>query len=64
MQNQAAELARERARASGLKGRLMASEDSNSRAASAYSGNTLAVLNVAKQTAELSRNRQKAGTGQ
>ena len=33
------------ARASGLKGRLMASEGSNARAASAYSGNTLAVLN-------------------
>ena len=61
VQNQAAELARERSRAAGLKGRLMASEGSNARAAGAYSGNTLAVLNVAKQTAELSRNRQKLG---
>jgi uncharacterized repeat protein (TIGR01451 family) len=61
VQNQAAELARERSRASGLKGRLMPSEGSNSRAASAYSGNNLAVLTVAKQTAELSRNRQKVG---
>ena len=61
VQNQAAELARERARASGLKGRLLPSEGSNSRAPSAYSANTLATLNVAKQTAELSRNRQKLG---
>jgi uncharacterized repeat protein (TIGR01451 family) len=61
VQNQAAELARERSRAAGLKGRLMESENSNARAASAYAANTLAVLNVAKQTAELSRNRQKLG---
>ncbi len=39
----------------------MPSEGSNARAASAYSDNTLAVLAVAKQTAELSRNRQKLG---
>ena len=51
----------ERARAAGLKGRLMESESSNARAASAYAANTLAVLNTAKQTAELSRNRQKLG---
>jgi uncharacterized repeat protein (TIGR01451 family) len=61
VQNQAAELARARARASGLKGRLMASEDSDRKAAVAFSGNTLALLNVSKQTAELSRNRQKPG---
>jgi uncharacterized repeat protein (TIGR01451 family) len=61
VQNQAAELARARARSSGLKGRLMPSEGSNSRAASAYSDNTLAVLAVAKQTAELSKNKQKLG---
>jgi uncharacterized repeat protein (TIGR01451 family) len=61
VQNQAAELARARARSSGLKGRLMPSEGSNSRAVSAYSDNTLAALNVAKQTAELSMNRQKLG---
>ena len=61
VQNQAAELARARARSSGLKGRLMPSEGSNSRSASAFSDNTLAVLAVAKQTAELSKNRQKLG---
>ncbi len=61
VQNQAAELARARARSSGLKGRLMPSEGSNSRAVSAYSDSTLAVLAVAKQTAELSKNRQKPG---
>jgi uncharacterized repeat protein (TIGR01451 family) len=61
VQNQAAELARERSRASDLKGRLMASEGSSTRGVAAYSENTLAVLNVAKQTVELSRNRQKLG---
>jgi uncharacterized repeat protein (TIGR01451 family) len=61
VQNQAAELARARGRASALKGRLMASEGSDLRAASGYSGNTLAVLNLSKQTAEVSLNRQKLG---
>jgi len=59
VQNQAAELARARARASGLKGRLLASEESNSRAPSAYSGATLLATNLQKQNAELARNRQK-----
>jgi len=61
VQNQAAELARARARASGLKGRLFATEESNSRAPSAYSGATLAATNLQKQSAELARNRQKPG---
>jgi uncharacterized repeat protein (TIGR01451 family) len=60
VQNQAAELARARARAAGLRGRLMASEDSNSRGASAYSGSTLLASNRQQQTAELARNRAKA----
>jgi uncharacterized repeat protein (TIGR01451 family) len=59
VQNQAAELARARGRASGLKGRLMASEESDRRVPGGYSGNQLAVLDVARQTPELARNRQK-----
>jgi len=59
VQNQAAELARARARASGLKGRLFATEESNSRAPSAYSGSTLLATNLQKQSAELASNRQK-----
>jgi uncharacterized repeat protein (TIGR01451 family) len=61
VQNQAAELARARARASGYKGRIFASEESNNRAVVAYSGATLIAVNDQKQIAELARNRQKAG---
>jgi uncharacterized repeat protein (TIGR01451 family) len=59
VQNQSAELARARARASGLRGRLYASEESNSRAAVAYSGSTLLASDRQTQSAELARNRQK-----
>jgi uncharacterized repeat protein (TIGR01451 family) len=61
VQNQAAELARVRARAAGLKGRLMASEGSKVQTPNAYEGNQLALLNTSKQTAELARLRQKPG---
>ena len=46
-------------RASALKGRLLATEESNSRAPRAYSGSTLVATNLQKQSAELARNRQK-----
>jgi uncharacterized repeat protein (TIGR01451 family) len=61
VQNQAAELARARARATAYKGRLMADEDSSARAPSAYLGATLATSNRQKQTAELARTRYKVG---
>jgi uncharacterized repeat protein (TIGR01451 family) len=59
VQNQGAELARVRTRASGYRGRLYASEESNSRAVVAFSGATLVAVNEQKQLAELARNRQK-----
>jgi uncharacterized repeat protein (TIGR01451 family) len=61
VQNQAAELARARARATAYRGKLVADEDSNARAPSAYTGATLASTNLQKQTAELARTRYKAG---
>jgi len=61
VQNQGAELARNRARAAGLKGRLLTSEESNNRAPSSYIGATLTAVDIQKQTAEIARNRQKAG---
>jgi uncharacterized repeat protein (TIGR01451 family) len=61
IQNQAAELARARGRATAYKGRLMADEDSNARPPSAYVGATLASTNLQKQTAELTRTRYRAG---
>ncbi len=60
-QNQGAELARVRGRAAGLKGRQIPTEGSESKMLASYSGNTLAVLNQARQTAELARLRQKPG---
>jgi len=59
VQNQAAELARNRARASGLKGKVRAGEDSNNRALSSYSNEVMVASKLQKQTAELARNRQK-----
>jgi uncharacterized repeat protein (TIGR01451 family) len=59
VQNQAAELARARARAAGLRGRLWADEESNNRSPSGFSGSALVAVNLQKQSAELARNRQK-----
>jgi uncharacterized repeat protein (TIGR01451 family) len=59
VQNQAAELARARARAAGLKGRLWVDEESNNRRLSGFSGSALVAVNQQKQTAELARSRQK-----
>jgi len=59
VQNQAAELARARSRASAQRGRLLADEESNSRAPSGFAGSTLLATNLQKQSAELARNRQK-----
>ncbi len=61
VQNQAPELSRARARASGLNGRAMTDEDSNSRGAAGYEGSRLAAINLQKQAAELARTRQKPG---
>jgi uncharacterized repeat protein (TIGR01451 family) len=59
VQNQSAELARAPSRAAGLKGRLFASEESNARGPSAFSGSELRVQIRQRQTAELVRKRQK-----
>jgi uncharacterized repeat protein (TIGR01451 family) len=61
VQNQAPELARNLAKPSGLKGRLLIAEGSNNRGPTAYSGELLSAHNRQIQTAELSRNRQKLG---
>ncbi len=61
VQNQAAELARVRSRASGFKGRSYIDEESNNRAAGGYVNVDQVSSNVQKQSAELARNRQKAG---
>jgi uncharacterized repeat protein (TIGR01451 family) len=60
VQNQAAELARERRRASGLNGRVTTDEDSNIRGAVGYEASRLAATNLQTQAAELARVRQKA----
>jgi uncharacterized repeat protein (TIGR01451 family) len=59
VQNQAAELARSRARASGLNGKVRPGADSNNRAAAGYTNEVMVASNLQKQTAELARNRQK-----
>ncbi len=61
VQNQAAELARARSRATAYKGRVQVGEDSNNRAAAGFQAPTLLITNLQKQTPELSRNRQKPG---
>ncbi len=61
VQNQAAELARVRSRATAFNGRVTTDEDSSNRRAADFEGSRLAALNVQKQTAELARTRQKAG---
>jgi uncharacterized repeat protein (TIGR01451 family) len=58
-QNQAAELARARLRASAQRGRLMADEESNARGANAFAGSALLARNLQKQRAELAQNRQQ-----
>jgi uncharacterized repeat protein (TIGR01451 family) len=61
VQNQAAELARNRARASGFKGRSYIDEESNNRAPGGYVNVDQVSSNVQKQSAEIARNRQKPG---
>jgi len=61
VQNQAAELARVRSRASAQNGRVTTDEESNNRAAGGFAGSRLAALNVQKQTPELASTRQKPG---
>ena len=61
VQNQAPELARERSRASALRGRLNADEKSNNRGPSSFRGDVMTVTNLQKQNPELARNRQKPG---
>jgi uncharacterized repeat protein (TIGR01451 family) len=61
VQNQSAELARNRSRASGLKGREWIDEESTNRRAGGYNNITQLASNLQKQNAELARNREKAG---
>jgi uncharacterized repeat protein (TIGR01451 family) len=61
VQNQAAELARNRSRASGFKGRSNIDEESNNRAAGGYVNVDRVSSNVQKQSAEIARNRQNPG---
>ncbi len=64
VQNQAAELSRQRERASGFKGRAILDEKSNNRAAAGYENARGAQLKVQQQSPELARNRQKPGLAQ
>jgi uncharacterized repeat protein (TIGR01451 family) len=61
VQNQSAELARQRSRASGLKGRLQIDEESNNRRTSGFENIAQVSSNRQEQGPELARNRQKAG---
>jgi uncharacterized repeat protein (TIGR01451 family) len=61
VQNQSAELARNRARASGFKGRVQTSEESNNRGPGGVENLTQLSSNRQTQGPELARNRQKAG---
>jgi uncharacterized repeat protein (TIGR01451 family) len=61
VQNQAAQLARERSRASAMRGRVGAGEASGNRGPSSFAGSQLVAANLQKQSAELVRNRQKTG---
>jgi uncharacterized repeat protein (TIGR01451 family) len=58
-QNQGAELARARTRASALKGRVSAGEESANRGPNSFSGSELIATNIQKQAAELTRTRQQ-----
>jgi uncharacterized repeat protein (TIGR01451 family) len=59
VQRQTPELARERSRASALRGKLYVDEKSNNRGPSAFRGDVMTITNLQKQTAELARNRQQ-----
>jgi uncharacterized repeat protein (TIGR01451 family) len=58
VQNQSPELARNRSRASGFKGRVYIDEESTNRAPAAYENIARVSTNVQKQSPELARNRQ------
>jgi uncharacterized repeat protein (TIGR01451 family) len=59
VQNQAAELSRARARATGFNGKVSTDEDSNNSKAADFEGSRIAILARQRQAAELARNRQK-----
>lgn len=59
VQNQGAELTRERVRASGLRSRLIIAEGSNNRGLAAYAGGVLFAINQQKQKPEFTRDRTK-----
>ncbi|HLH28640.1 MAG TPA: hypothetical protein VKW77_06965, partial [Acidimicrobiales bacterium] len=61
VQNQSPELARNRERASGFKGREYIDEESNNRAPAGYENIAQVVSNRKTQSLELARNRQKPG---
>ncbi len=61
VQNQSPELARDRLRASGFKGRAYIDEESNNRGAAGYENLAQVSSNVMNQSPELARNRQKPG---
>ncbi len=61
VQNQSPELARNRSRPSGFKGREYIDEESNIRVPGGYENVTQLSSNVQKQSPELARNRQKPG---
>ncbi len=61
VQNQSAELARNRERATGFKGRLQAGEESNNRGPGGFENVTQLSSSFQTEGPELARNRQKAG---
>ncbi len=61
VQNQDAQLVRERSRAMGLKGRNSPDETSNNRGPSAMKGDVMTITNLQLQNSELAQNRQKPG---
>ena len=61
VQNQSPELARDRLRASGFKGRAYIDEESNNRGAAGYENLAQVSSNVMNQSPEQARNRQKPG---
>jgi uncharacterized repeat protein (TIGR01451 family) len=60
VQKQAAQLARERSRATQQRGRVLVDEDSNYRSTYAFVGPTLAAVDIQKQNPEIARTREKA----
>jgi uncharacterized repeat protein (TIGR01451 family) len=59
VQNQDAQLTRERSRAMALKARLFTGENSNNRGVSAFRGDQMTITNLQQQTPELTRRRQQ-----